>query len=108
MKIADVRKMMDDDDRGCVWLSLFKADPVFDQLRVEARVTLSYSVAYFMNHSNVYKIGFNSVLCSGSVGTRQIRFYITMYSEYAFKVDCIDEDSQLHLGTLKGLAVKDY
>ena len=108
MKMADVRKMLNDDDTGCVWLSLFKVDPVFDQLRVEERVTMSYSAAFYMNNSNVYQIGFKSPLCTSSVGTRQVRFYINMSSEYAFRIDCIDDDTGLHLGTLKGLAIKDY
>ena len=107
MKVADVSEVMSD-CKGCQWLSLFKVDNVFTQLRHDERKYVSHSAAIHLNNSDMFSIGHKVKTCTGIVGTRQVGFFVTVHSEYAFTIECIEEVTGMHMGSLKGLAIKNY
>ena len=107
MKMADVSEVMSG-CKGCVWLALFKLDNVFTQLRPSERSSVSHSAAVHLNNSDMFSIGHEVNICTGSVGTRQVEFFVTVHSEYAFTIECIEEVTGMHMGSLKGLAIKNY
>ena len=107
MKMADVRDVMSD-GKGCVWFSLFKLDNVFSQLRLDERSSMAHNAAVHLNSSDRFSIGHKVRIYTGSVGTRQVEFFVTVHSEYAFTIECSEEVTGMHMGSLKGLAIKDY
>lgn len=107
MLVADVQGSMDC-GCGCVWLSLFKVGRVFTDQRDGERAKLSHSVADRLNYNSVWHMGREYAVYSNRVGLREVEYSVLMESEYSFLVTCRDMDSGLVMGTMRGVAIKDY